>query len=525
MEYTCQESLQRLIEARLAPHEDENTDTILLGHSLGGILAAEVALMPSSSSQQSGGAYRHRIVGTVNFDTPFLGLHIGVVKTGISSLFKPKSKSANPAKPELQANGPDSQATGSDSTLNPSTDHAQLPSGPSTPSLISADSLTSVPLSMSSSVDLPLEDPNYNPPYQNDVVKPKRAGWESALHFVNKHSDNLIKATMYRIDTQMQFGACVTDHTSLRSRYASIRALENPGLHDGKPTRFVNYYTACNGRPKRPKSAGEEEKVTSLGDSENSTMATQEDQSLALPEDGLRLASESPRISIEHVDDLSDGGVTATADVQHLSLAGEESENDGASISPKESITDVLELVGDAGVAEELDIEGQGAGATPRTAAQKSSVPGNNHPPEKDAQPLAGNQDLPPPPLPPRAPAPIDMTIYVDEDARKLAEKEYARQVKMYEQAKRDFKKAVKYRQGHIQKREAALDKQLSSEERKQRKAAAESAKKEAKLQAKLERQAVKNQEKERARAEKEQRKLQKEQARRSASPGKFFTA
>ncbi|EJD08409.1 uncharacterized protein FOMMEDRAFT_151266 [Fomitiporia mediterranea MF3/22] len=59
---------------------------ILLAHSLGGLLAAEVA---TGSSSQSA-----RVVGLVAFDVPFLGMHPHVIISGIASLL-PKSKGAS----------------------------------------------------------------------------------------------------------------------------------------------------------------------------------------------------------------------------------------------------------------------------------------------------------------------------------------------------------------------------------------------------------------------------------------------
>ena len=76
----------RLIQPRLRPREGLDTDVVLLGHSMGGILSAEVALLN-----------KHRILGTVNFDTPFLGMHPGVIASGLGSLFTPASESPAPA--------------------------------------------------------------------------------------------------------------------------------------------------------------------------------------------------------------------------------------------------------------------------------------------------------------------------------------------------------------------------------------------------------------------------------------------
>lgn len=77
--------------AWLRPHEDAETDVVLLGHSMGGLLAAEVVLLPATSEERrrEGRALEHRILGVINFDVPFLGLHPGIVKSGLASIFKP----------------------------------------------------------------------------------------------------------------------------------------------------------------------------------------------------------------------------------------------------------------------------------------------------------------------------------------------------------------------------------------------------------------------------------------------------
>lgn len=71
----------------LSPHESFSTDVVLLGHSMGGLLAAEIVLTPPSAPAAR--PLKHRILGTINFDVPFLGMHPGVVRSGLSSIFKP----------------------------------------------------------------------------------------------------------------------------------------------------------------------------------------------------------------------------------------------------------------------------------------------------------------------------------------------------------------------------------------------------------------------------------------------------
>jgi len=69
----------------LGPHESANTDVILLGHSMGGMLAAEVTLLRSPGNLS---VSKHGILGTLNLDAPFLGMHPSVIKSGLASLFK-----------------------------------------------------------------------------------------------------------------------------------------------------------------------------------------------------------------------------------------------------------------------------------------------------------------------------------------------------------------------------------------------------------------------------------------------------
>ncbi|EOA90051.1 uncharacterized protein SETTUDRAFT_145536 [Exserohilum turcica Et28A] len=200
----------------LAPHEDQWTDAILLGHSMGGLLAADIAL-----------AFRHRIIGIVNFDVPFLGMHPGIVKAGLGSIFN----TPPPPQDAIAADtDPEQKLTRTSTLFNPKP-----------------------------------ADPNYNPMFPNDVRLPNRSGWENSLHWLTKHyKDGLAEATRGLVKSHMEFGGAMADYRGLKDRYAKIRALEeddeakrkggNPQLCTVPRIRFINYYTVSTGRPKKPTS-------------------------------------------------------------------------------------------------------------------------------------------------------------------------------------------------------------------------------------------------------------------------------
>lgn len=199
----------------LAPHETPWTDVILLGHSMGGLLAADIALV-----------FRHNIIGVMNFDVPFLGMHPGIVKAGLESIFKPWPA---PTEPPQEGASDDKKPSRMNTLFNPKP-----------------------------------TDPNFNPRFYNDVQLPVRKGWENALHWMNKHSNGIVSAGKGLVKSHIEFGGSMADYKELKDRYARVRALEednpnkrraaNPEGQTPPRIRFLNYYTASTGRPKKPKS-------------------------------------------------------------------------------------------------------------------------------------------------------------------------------------------------------------------------------------------------------------------------------
>lgn len=447
--------------SRLSPHESPKTDVILLGHSMGGILSAEVALLKQLNSE----SFQHRILGTINFDTPFLGMHPGVVVSGLGSLFRPAPESPN-ARPQQESSG--GQEIGNNDVVSASPS-ASLPLHQSRTQSSTNSGYFSPPACLATSSrqdsgmtnlqqilspDLPTKDPNYNPPFPNDIRLPTRTGWDNALHFVMKHSDGLTKATKSYVTSHLEFGGAMADYKGLQTRYAKLRALEdvNEKRSGQRRIRFVNYYTASTGRLKRPKSPSprrSRSQISSQLDGSGKPV-NQSLQELTLSASDTRSPSRSPRISVEeHADGqvipgvLQDDDEVEEAGNSFVGEGGAESYgSEGMNIVDPSPITD--------NEHEGRDIEDKPAAETtepmsPSTPADTASITPGAH---------SKFPSLPPvPSLPPEPPA-FDPSPYPDKDTRKLAEKEHSRQVKAYKQAVKDRDKAIKDRRKLLEKRE-----------------------------------------------------------------------
>lgn len=513
----------------LEPHEDWSTDVVLLGHSMGGLLCAEVVLKqpPPPGSRP----LQHRVLGTINFDVPFLGMHPGVIKSGLASIFAPSpDKSKSPTSP-----------TGG---LSPVTSNDGL----------------NFPPARSDTLWERQQDENFNPTFNNDVVLPVRKGWKSAWHFVNKHSSDLGVATKNLVTSHMEFGGAMADYTGLRARYARIRALEEEdenlrkSVTGGNVTaprvRFVNYYTASTGRPKKPKETSPTPSKRSLKvpDALNAEALNH-----ALQEDGVistsRSRSQSPSIKLEEVSD--DGIIEKEPDVPEDEVEGDDEAgsdlndmnhlhpqpvSDSDDYSDREDWHDAAE---DDARAQEIDAQRENPPHIETDEAAHRSEKPSIASPTSAKSPISMQQSdsmsmlslaasLPPVPDPPTAPPPLDVSYITDKDTKKLVEKEHARAMIAYQTAVKDREKIIsdrakleKKRELKAKKNEERAEKQMLKSKEKAERDALKSNQKAKQDKAKQEEQEWKIErretEKEMTQMEQEELRLQKERERMEA--------
>ncbi|THY20425.1 hypothetical protein D6D01_06758 [Aureobasidium pullulans] len=353
----------------LRPHEGPTTDVILLGHSMGGLLCAEVALIPSLAD----GSLRHRLIGTVNFDVPFLGMHPRVVKVGLASVFSPApGASKSPQNDDHTPSATDSQNGGGyfDDRPSHSTSISSLKASPS-------------PFSPSQL------DPNYNPAFKNDVVLPVRKGWEGAWYFINKHSSDLRSATKQLVKSHLEFGGAMADYSGLKLRYTRIRGLEAPSTYTRKAV---------------------------IG------------SSVAPPR--FEAAERNGMVTMDHLDPapMSDAG----GDTSEVESWVDATENMEIARSSSNTTTDLTTTTSpkpehDSSLDQDLIVKSPDI-------------------------PASGLESLPPVPDPPAKPE--KPPFFSDKDARKLAEKEYERVLKLYLRAVKDREKALRDREKLEKKRE-----------------------------------------------------------------------
>lgn len=198
---------------RLSPHEADDLDVILLGHSIGGALAAGVSLLPAPH-RLGGNQKKHRILGLVNFDVPFLGLHPHVICSGIRSVFR-RTNDDTENLPEMYRELDDLDAT-------------------------------CYPI---------VTNPNFDPVFENDVRLSERGHLHSALHFFDKNRHNLPGSLWSGLVSYYTFPGYLNRLPRLRRQYKEMMQLEATESGTNR-VRFVNYYTESSGNAKAKPNVG-----------------------------------------------------------------------------------------------------------------------------------------------------------------------------------------------------------------------------------------------------------------------------
>ncbi|KAI1121939.1 hypothetical protein F5Y10DRAFT_255209 [Nemania abortiva] len=449
----------------LEPLESPKTDVVLVGHSMGGLLAADIVLKPPAYQQQHyHGYFKHRILGTVNLDAPLLGMHPGIIVSGISSLFR---KTETPKLP--------GEST-TESALSPGLAGLPSPNASmySVPSTISETSSSPPPPPAPFMRPALTNDPNFNPNLANDVRMEERTWWKNVVHFVKKHnSEGLIDATANHIMSHLEFGGSMFDINSLKSRYESVRKLEDVDdlKHVGMPhvppqVRFIQYYTICNGFPKKQKPEGLER-----GDTESTPIPDNPESdpvSPHIPVDGPALESQSGILDQDpKPSSLPDSERSSLELLSPEPIPDDSPPIAGEGLTETKIITDTIS--NEASSENIQESEHENISSPTGEILVEDKVLTNDVIPAVAALDL----DLPAVPELPPKPDPLNLEDYADEDARKLAEKEAKRVQKAYAQAVKDRERAIKDREKIIEKRRKKLAQEAekqAKEEKKRRK-------------------------------------------------------
>lgn len=421
---------------------------------MGGLLAADIALV-----------FRHRLIGVINFDVPFLGMHPGIVKAGLGSIFKPW--------PEPQ------DATISDSGPGPSKTLSR----------------------MGTLFNPKPSDPNYNPSFANDVQLPVRKGWENSIHWLSKHyKDGLREATKGLVKSHLEFGGAMADYRELKDRYAKVRALEEedeqkrlsayPQSRSVPRIRFVNYYTASTGRPKKPKSP------KSPSPSRPSSLHQQERHTNhSTPALHLDVEPEQFLDTLQYQDTQRSASVASS---QHSLM---HVHPDPIADTPRVSI-EVQEHRGDQVIP--VQVQEPLSATSPVVTFSSNDI----------AAESGGPPNLPEIPPVPQEPPFVDLMQFSDKAQRRAAEKEHDQALKEYQKAVKTRNKIINERTKIEEKWEKAKEKRRVDTAQKQAEKEREDAKKEAKKEKKQTEIDWREVEKEQRRKEQEQRRFEEESRR-----------
>lgn len=288
----------------------------------------------------------------------------------------------------------------------------------------------------------PSSDPNYDPPFPNDIRLPERKGWDNTLHFVTKHSHNLTKAATAYVTSHLEFGASVADYKGLQSRYMKLRPLEDiQTSHEGvRRIRFLNYYTICHGRPKKSKPKAEGGYGLYSGTArQHSEHHMQGMQNPSLSTLTTQSPIPSPRISVEEPRD-EEGLPESAENLEGVQLPGEKnpSHDQSTVMSKDKPAEDATDRSGS--ISNTLE---------PSTELEPSILTSTRSDELYSLAPL---------PSLPEAPQQYDPANYADRNSRNVAYKQYSAEFKSYMRALKAYDQAIRDRLKSIEKQEKVND-------------------------------------------------------------------
>lgn len=215
---------------------------------------------------------KHRILGLVNFDVPFLGLHPRVVATGIGSLFH---------------RSPDD------------------PSDPgSTPS--------------PGGFNVPDQNQTFDPAFSNDLHLKRWTGWSGARHFISKYSDHLSRSLVRYFFSYYDHAGCMNNYPELIKRHRKLLELEAiddwnmPADSGVSRIRFVNYFTTSTGpikktKQERPRGEHSQDQSSSSSPSETDTKSPETERTPTASDDDDKHRDDVAEHSQDHAKDNDHG--------------------------------------------------------------------------------------------------------------------------------------------------------------------------------------------------------------------------
>ncbi|KAJ2919703.1 hypothetical protein MD484_g667, partial [Candolleomyces efflorescens] len=205
---------------------------IILGHSMGGLLAAEAATQLSSpKSGEHPGLRKKRVIGMIAFDTPFLGMHPHVVVSGIASLL-PKGE-----------DGDDNEHHPTEKEMNfhPA---INVVSPRVTDEWEDFKSQLDPSSSSSTHSDESWKDRSPSPLFNKavDFLASRSKEDDPVVRWLRKHAEDPLSASKRWIVERFQFGICMFDPYGLKDRYSTLVDWNG---------RWINYWTYTTDRVKQ----------------------------------------------------------------------------------------------------------------------------------------------------------------------------------------------------------------------------------------------------------------------------------